>query len=70
MLENIEHIRESTAGVTFKVFAERRVLQMALERAIEIISEASRRIPDDLKDEAPEVPWKKVAGIGNVLRLS
>jgi uncharacterized protein with HEPN domain len=40
----------------------------ATERAISIISEASRRIPDEVKAIAPEVPWRKVAGIGNVLR--
>lgn len=68
MLENIEHIRRSTADATFERFAEQRILQMAIERGVQIISEASRRIPDELKGEAPEIPWKKVAGIGNVLR--
>jgi len=40
----------------------------AVERAIEIISEASRRLSSDLKARHPEIPWPKVAGIGNVLR--
>jgi uncharacterized protein with HEPN domain len=35
---------------------------------VEIISEASRRINPAWKAEHPEVPWAKVAGIGNVLR--
>lgn len=35
---------------------------------IEIISEASRRIPDDLKATEREIPWPRIAGIGNVLR--
>ena len=39
-----------------------------VERNVEIISEASRRLPDDLKDRHPEIPWKKVAGIGNIVR--
>jgi uncharacterized protein with HEPN domain len=30
--------------------------------------EASRHLPDDLKTRNPEIPWPKVAGIGNVLR--
>jgi uncharacterized protein with HEPN domain len=54
--------------MTFDQFAGERVIQLAAERAIGIISEASRRIPDDLKGNAPEVPWPKIAGIGNVLR--
>jgi uncharacterized protein with HEPN domain len=39
-----------------------------IERGVEIVSEASRRLPDDLKARHPEIPWPKVAGIGNVLR--
>ncbi|MGO9546091.1 MAG: DUF86 domain-containing protein [Rhodomicrobium sp.] len=39
-----------------------------VERGIEIISEASRRLPDDLKKRHAGIPRSKVAGIGNVLR--
>jgi uncharacterized protein with HEPN domain len=39
-----------------------------VQRGIEIISEASRAIPDEVKDTRPEIPWRNVAGIGNVLR--
>ena len=42
--------------------------QWLVERGVEIISEASRRLPPELKDRHPEIPWRKVAGIGNVLR--
>jgi uncharacterized protein with HEPN domain len=42
--------------------------QWLAERGVEIISEASRHLPDDLKARNPEIPWQKVAGIGNVLR--
>jgi len=40
----------------------------AVERNLERISEASRRIPDDLKAEHPYVDWRGIATIGNVLR--
>jgi uncharacterized protein with HEPN domain len=39
-----------------------------VEPGVEIISEASRHLTDDLKARNPEIPWQKVAGIGNVLR--
>lgn len=42
--------------------------QWLIERGVEIISEASRRLTDELKVRHPDVPWKKIAGIGNVLR--
>ena len=44
------------------------IKSLALERAIEIISEASRHIPDDLKATQDEIPWPQIAGIGNILR--
>lgn len=37
---------------------------------MEIVSEASRHLTDELKARHPEIPWQKVAGIGNVLRHS
>jgi len=43
-------------------------LRWLVQRAIEIISEASRAIPDDLTRSRPEIPWQKVRGIGSVLR--
>jgi len=37
-------------------------------RCLEIISEASRRLPDDLKARHPLIAWKQVAGAGKVYR--
>lgn len=39
-----------------------------MERGIEIVSESSRRLPADMKTRHPEIPRRKVAGVGNVLR--
>ncbi len=44
------------------------VLKLAVQRALEIISEAVRHIPDSLLAAAPDVPWKQIKGVGNVLR--
>lgn len=37
-------------------------------RCLEIISEASRRLPDDMKARHPAIAWKEMAGAGNVYR--
>jgi hypothetical protein len=42
--------------------------QWLVERGVEIISEASRHLSDELKARHPRIPWGKVAGIGNILR--
>ncbi len=55
-------------GVTLDAFEADIRKRWLVERGIEIVSEASRRLPEDLKVRHPEIPWRKVAGIGNVLR--
>lgn len=40
----------------------------AVERAVQIISEAARALPPELLARYPEVPWKAIVGIGSVLR--
>jgi uncharacterized protein with HEPN domain len=68
MLEAIERIEQITRGKTFADFERSWELRWLVQRAIQIISEASRAIPDQLTSARPEIPWSRVRGIGNVLR--
>jgi len=61
-------VDEITRNKTFSEFESSWQLRWLVQRAIEIISEASRAIPNDLTSMRPEIPWSRVAGIGNVLR--
>ena len=56
------------AGKTFADFQKDWLLRHGAQRAIEIISEASRHVPDQLKAMHPKIRWHSIAGIGNVLR--
>ncbi|MBZ9852368.1 DUF86 domain-containing protein [Mesorhizobium sp. CA13] len=64
----LDGIDAATAGKTLEDFRNNWLLRHGVERGIEIISEATRHIPDDLIILAPEIPWKQVRGIGNILR--
>jgi uncharacterized protein with HEPN domain len=68
ILEAIARVEEISRGKTFLEFEESWQLRWLVQRAIEIVSEASRAIPDDLARLRPEIPWPRVRGIGNVLR--
>ncbi|WEK06256.1 MAG: DUF86 domain-containing protein [Candidatus Devosia phytovorans] len=65
----INDVHDAVCGLTMDVVEESRVPRLAFERAIEIISEASKSIPDDLKKAyGQDIPWHDIASIGNLLR--
>jgi uncharacterized protein with HEPN domain len=68
ILNEIEWISTVTAGKQLDDFSKDRATRYIVERSIEIIAEASRRIPEELKALQPEIDWRAVAGIGNMLR--
>lgn len=68
IIEAIGRIRDVLTDTTLDTFENDWQRQWLVERGVEIVSEASRHLGDDLKARHPEIPWRKVAGIGNVLR--
>lgn len=68
MLEAIANIETDIAGCDFEGFRKDRRIRQLVERNLEIISEASRRLPQAAKDAEGDIPWRDIAGIGNVIR--
>jgi uncharacterized protein with HEPN domain len=68
ILENISAIRDFTSGMDVEIFMSSRKTIYAVTRALEIISEASRRLPDDFKSRHPALDWPAIAAAGNVYR--
>ena len=66
--EALAGIQAALSGVVFDDFAHSWPLQRAVERGLEIISEASRGLSEANKAAHPSVPWNDIAGIGNILR--
>jgi len=50
-------------GVDFREFSESQKLQDAVIRRIEIIGEAVKNLPAEVRDAAPNVPWRRIAGM-------
>jgi len=67
MLEAISRIEEYTEGYDFEDFINDRKTVDAVLRNLEIIGEASRYVPDEIRSTYPNVPWRRVVGLRNVV---
>ncbi|MDE2109771.1 MAG: DUF86 domain-containing protein [Alphaproteobacteria bacterium] len=65
---NIQLAQRFVQGVAFDKFQDDQLVFYAVTRCLEIISEASRRLPDELKARHTDIPWAEMAAAGNVFR--
>ena len=61
IIEAIALIEKFTTNMEFEEFERDKKTQFAVIRALEIIGEAAKAIPEEFKEEHPEVPWKEMA---------
>lgn len=67
ILENIKDIESFSKGLTKSKFQNDKLRQNAIVRSLEIIGEAVKNIPDSLRNKYPNIPWRYIAGLRDVL---
>lgn len=68
IIDSIDQIDTLLFNRNFDDLVQDRVLRAAFERFLEILSEASRHIPEEMKSMRPDMEWPRIAAIGNHLR--
>ena len=63
----MDAIKEYTADITPEVFYEDRKTQDAVVRNLEIVGEAIKHIPEELRERYPHIDWRGLAGLRDVL---
>lgn len=67
MLESIESINEYIGSMTEVAFSQDKQLQDAVIRRLGIIGEAATRLTKEIRDTTPDIPWKSVIGLRNIV---
>jgi uncharacterized protein with HEPN domain len=68
IIESITAIDKMIQGKGLEQFTSDIMLRMATERLLEIVCEASRKLPDDVKQGESTIDWRKMIDFGNMLR--
>ena len=66
ILEAMDKATMFVAGVSFEQFEGDPKTKYAVIRALEIVSEATKRLPVDVRDHYSDIPWRDLAGMGDV----
>jgi uncharacterized protein with HEPN domain len=67
IVESIEKIQTYTQQMDFEAFCRNPLVIDAVARNLEIIGEAAKKIPPAVRKLAPEIEWKKMAGVRDIL---
>jgi uncharacterized protein with HEPN domain len=68
ILEAITEINEMLASCRLEQFTTDKMRRMATERYLEVVCEAARKLPDHVKQDEPDIDWRKMIDFGNRLR--
>lgn len=67
IIESLTMIESYTRYVTQSGFKQGFLLQDAVIHRLEIIGDAAKNIPEDFRNAHPEIPWKEIAGLRDIL---
>ena len=68
--QTIDFIKEAqglVAGISFEQLLADSIKLRAFERIMELVGESIKRVPQDFRDAYPEIPWRKIAGMRDVI---
>jgi len=63
ILDEIDYLQSLRDTVTFEELTTNITTEHAITRSLEIIGEASKNVPDQVKGQNPNIPWKFMAGL-------
>jgi len=69
ILQNMQDAETFLLGMTYEEFSSDKKTINAVLRSIEVIGEAAKQIPADIRNKYPFVPWKEMAGMRDKVNI-
>jgi uncharacterized protein with HEPN domain len=60
-------VSEYTAGLSRDEFEKKRLIYDATRRNLELLGEAAHHIPEEVRARTPDIPWRRIVGVRNIL---
>lgn len=67
IVDSIQETTDFVRGMTFDAFKKDKKTVNAVLRSIEVLGEATKNLPESVRSQYPEVPWRKMAGMRDKL---
>ena len=67
IIDAMDKAETAIAGVDYDHFAADFMINFVVVRALEIVGEATKRLPMSLRDQYPAIPWKDMAGMRDIM---
>ncbi|WP_347343115.1 DUF86 domain-containing protein [Limnothrix sp. FACHB-708] len=67
ILNSIDNIQSDTTNISYEEFVQDRRTKDAVILNLLIIGEATKQIPQDIRDQHPEIQWKQIAGMRDMI---
>jgi len=67
ILESVDKIERYVKGISYGNFVENEMIIDAVIRNLEVIGEASKNIPENIREQYTTIPWRRIIGLRNIM---
>jgi len=67
MLDSMKRIQTYIEGLDYEEFHKNSLVSDAVIRNFEVLGEASKNVPEEIKAKYPDIPWKEMYGLRNLV---